>query len=64
MSKYQIILFYKYIHIDNPETVKGWQVGICEKLGLKGRCIIAREGINATFEGTKENIQDYIGLWA
>ena len=35
-------------------------MGICEKLGLKGRCIIAHEGINATFEGTKENIQDYI----
>src|SRR5258708_31033607 len=30
------------------------------RLGLAGRCINAIEGINATFEGTKENIQEYI----
>ena len=36
------------------------EVEICEKLGLRGRCIIASEGINATYEGTKENIKEYI----
>ena len=62
MSKeqYQIILFYKYVHISDPEKVKVWQQEICERLGLKGRCIVASEGINATFEGTKENIREYI----
>src|SRR3989338_8006468 len=57
---WQIILFYKYVHIDNPEAVKDWQKAVCEKLGLKGRCIIASEGINATFEGKEENIKKYI----
>lgn len=57
---YQIILFYKYVHIDDPEVVKAKEQEVCERLGLKGRSIIASEGINATFEGTKENIQEYV----
>ncbi len=58
--EYQIILFYKYVCIENPEEVKVWQEEVCKSLNLGGRCIIAREGINTTFEGTKENIQAYI----
>lgn len=57
---YKIILFYKYVFISDPEVVAQRQREICEKLGLKGRCIIASEGINATFEGTEENIKEYI----
>jgi len=59
-DQYQIILFYKYIHIDDPVATKAWQEDICSQLGLKGRCILASEGINATFEGLKENISLYI----
>ncbi|MSU44688.1 rhodanese-related sulfurtransferase [Candidatus Nomurabacteria bacterium] len=59
-KQYEIILFYKYVHVVDPERVRERQVEICEKLGLKGRCIIASEGINATFEGTKENIKEYV----
>lgn len=59
-NEYQIILFYKYVKISNPEEVRDWQKEICERLDLKGRCIMASEGINATFEGTKENIKKYI----
>ena len=55
-----IILFYKYVHLNDPAAVFKWQKELCERLGLKGRCIIANEGINATFEGTAENIQEYI----
>lgn len=58
--EHQIILFYKYVHINDPETVAEEQREVCARLGLKGRCIVASEGINATFEGTKENISEYI----
>lgn len=34
----------------------------CEALSLKGRIIIAEEGINGTLEGTSENINKYIEL--
>src|SRR3990167_1085880 len=57
---YVIVLFYKYTPIDNPLELKSEQIKLATKLGLKGRVIIAKEGINATFEGTTENINLYI----
>jgi UPF0176 protein len=57
---YTIILYYKYIKLDKPEEITSWQKGLCLKLGLKGRIIIAKEGINGTLEGTAENIEKYI----
>ena len=59
-DQHEIILFYKYVFINNPGEVKAWQEEMCKRLSLKGRCIVAIEGINATFEGTKENIEEYI----
>ena len=57
---YKIVLFYKYTNIENPEKEMFEQRDLCLKLGLKGRGIVAREGINATYEGTDENIEKYI----
>ncbi len=56
----EILLFYKYVHIGDPENASEKERATCERLGLKGRCIIAAEGINATYEGTKESIKEYI----
>lgn len=58
--EYTILLFYKYVHINNPKEVCDAQRKLCEDLGLKGRLIIAHEGINVTLEGTTENTQKYI----
>lgn len=57
---FQVLLYYKYTTIDNPEKFRAEQQALCEKLGLKGRIIIAREGINGTVEGTLENTEEYI----
>lgn len=59
-ESYQILLFYKYVHIINPEEVRDWQRALCQKYDLKGRLIVASEGINFTMEGTKENTESYI----
>jgi UPF0176 protein len=59
-EEFDIILFYKYVHIDNPVAYMRHQKRIQEALGLKGRTIIASEGINATLEGTKKNIDLYL----
>lgn len=56
---YKIILFYKYTNIANPEALKKSQMELCKKLNLTGRMIIAKEGINATLEGTEDNINTY-----
>lgn len=57
---YQILLFYKYVHIADPEAVAQSQRELQARLGLKGRSIIASEGINVTLEGTKEATEEYI----
>ena len=55
-----IILFYKYVSIEESEKLLNKQNELAEELGLTGRMIIAKEGLNATFEGTTENIDQYI----
>jgi UPF0176 protein len=55
-----IILFYKYVHLDNPEAFMAEHRELCEKIGLKGRYLIAHEGINGTCEGTPEQINEYV----
>ncbi|MFI5333465.1 MAG: hypothetical protein ACHQVS_05190, partial [Candidatus Babeliales bacterium] len=54
-----ILLYYKYIHIEYPERILKWQKKICTDLNLKGRIIIAHEGINGTLGGTTENTELY-----
>lgn len=57
---FDIILFYKYVEIIDPIALMREQKILCDKLGLKGRVLIATEGINATLEGTVSNIDTYI----
>jgi UPF0176 protein len=57
---YQILLFYKYVNIKDPELLKKQQTELCNKLGLTCRTIIAQEGINGTLEGSVEATEIYI----
>ncbi|MBP6925580.1 MAG: rhodanese-related sulfurtransferase [Candidatus Pacebacteria bacterium] len=59
-SQHTIILFYKYTHLDNPQEFLDVEKERCKRLGMTGRTIIAAEGINGTYEGTTENIEQYI----
>lgn len=63
MTNYDIILFYKYVHIDNPQKLCEEQRQLQAKLNLKGRTIVATEGINATIEGTPEAIDEYLKVF-
>jgi UPF0176 protein len=58
--KYKIILYYKYVSVDDPERLLKEQRAICEALDLKGRIIIAKEGINGTLEGRADKIDEYV----
>jgi predicted sulfurtransferase len=55
-----ILLYYKYINIENPAIIAKWQRSLCEGLHLTGRIILAGEGINGTVGGTDEACQQYI----
>lgn len=56
---YQVLLYYKYIPIDNPEEVMLAHKEFGKIHNLKGRIIIAKEGINGTLEGTVADTQAY-----
>lgn len=58
--EYEILLYYKYVLIEDPELEMKRQRELCESLGLLGRIIVAREGINGTVEGYVENTGKYI----
>ncbi|MBP6949253.1 MAG: hypothetical protein KBB50_04275, partial [Candidatus Pacebacteria bacterium] len=58
--KYQVLLFYKYVTITNPEELKAHSFALCEKYHLTGRVIIAEEGINYTLEGLTEDTEDFV----
>jgi UPF0176 protein len=60
-EEFKTILFYRYINIseDNVKTLKNVLKPVCDVLGLKGRIIVSREGINGTVEGKTENIETF-----
>ena len=56
----QIILYYKFTPVEDPESVRKWQTIICAERGLNGRIIISKDGINGTLGGDTEALDDYI----
>src|SRR6478672_5086780 len=57
---YPVILFYKYVEITDADVFSGGQRTLCESLDLKGRILIASEGINGTLAGAAENVDRYV----
>jgi UPF0176 protein len=55
-----VILFYKYVHVPNPEAERDSQRLLCDRLSLKGRLLIAEEGINGTLAGDSKAVDSYI----
>lgn len=60
MEKYQVLLYYNYVHIDEPESYAQEHLAFCKSLGLKGRILVAEEGINGTVSGTIEETNKYM----
>ena len=62
-ADHQIILFYKYVHITDPEQLAAEQRALQTRLNITGRTLIASEVINATLEGTVEHIAEYLEVF-
>lgn len=58
-STHEIIIFYKYTPIAEPEKFRDFHRELCILLRLTGRVLIAKEGINGTLEGTSAAIAAY-----
>lgn len=57
---YRILLYYKYVPIENHEEFAKEHLAFCKELGLKGRILVAYEGINGTVSGTVEQTEIYM----
>lgn len=57
---YQVLLYYLFTPIVDPETFAKEHKDFMTSLHLKGRVLIAKEGINGTLSGKKEETQAYI----
>ena len=58
-KKYRVILFYKYVNVNNPVKFQKEHLEYCINNNLKGRVFVAEEGINGTVSGTVEDIENY-----
>lgn len=59
---YPVILFYKYVPIRDPQIFTAEQRALCASLELKGRILIASEGINGTLAGPAEAVNRYVAI--
>lgn len=55
----KIILYYKFTPLADPEAVKLWQKTLCDSLGLKGRILLSKHGINGTVGGDINHLKAY-----
>lgn len=59
---YQVLLYYHYTTIEDPAAFSEEHLAACKEIGLKGRILVAHEGINGTVSGTIEQTQNYIDM--
>ena len=56
----RIALYYAFTPLSDPEAIRLWQRTLCEKLGLRGRILISRDGINGTVGGELNAVKAYV----
>ncbi len=55
-----VLLYYKFVQVDDPEAERAQQLAWGTELGLRGRVIIAHEGINGTLSGMTADAEEYM----
>jgi UPF0176 protein len=61
-KKYNILLYYCYTTIEDPEQFREAHHHLCLDLNLRGRIIVAKEGLNGTVSGLPEDCQRYMQI--
>lgn len=59
MEKHKVISFYKYVNIENPDSLAKGHLEWCLENGIKGKVYLAKEGINGSIFGDDEAINKY-----
>ncbi len=58
----KVILYYCFTPISDPEAMRLWQNQLCTSLGLSGRILISKHGINGTLGGKMAELKKYARL--
>ena len=56
----KVILYYAFTPVADPTALMLWQKNLCETLNIKGRIIIAEQGINGTLGGKMSDLKKYV----
>uniref|UniRef100_A0A8C3QPG2 Thiosulfate sulfurtransferase/rhodanese-like domain-containing protein 2 n=1 Tax=Cyanoderma ruficeps TaxID=181631 RepID=A0A8C3QPG2_9PASS len=56
----EVLLYYCYCEVRDPEKLCAWQKALCQHLHLTGKVRVASEGINGTVGGSKAATSLYI----
>lgn len=59
---YRVLLYYHYTTIEDPAAFAAAHLETCKQLELKGRILVASEGINGTVSGTVDQTNTYIEM--
>ncbi|MDD2574961.1 MAG: rhodanese-related sulfurtransferase [Acholeplasmataceae bacterium] len=60
MNDYLVLLYYHYTLIEDLEAFRDTHQAFCDNHHLLGRIYVAREGINGTLSGLKEDVKAYM----
>lgn len=60
MATPKILLFYVFTPLADPEAIRLWQRDLCRSLGLKGRILVSKDGINGTVGGDIHDVKRYL----
>lgn len=60
---HNVLLYYLYNPIEDPEVFAAEHLAACKKLELKGRILVSKEGINGTCSGTIEQTEAYMEMF-
>ena len=56
----KILLYYVFTPLADPDAVRLWQRDLCEGLGLRGRILISKDGLNGTLGGDLPALKRYV----
>jgi UPF0176 protein len=56
----KILLYYAFTPLADPEAIRLWQRDLCESLGLGGRILVSKDGINGTVGGDLPAVKKYL----
>lgn len=59
MNKYKVISFYKYVKIEDPESLAKDHLNWCMQNNIKGKVYLANEGINGSVFGDNQTTAHY-----